>query len=86
MAHAQDHVQGKSLTLGLIPHMAAIDMASRFGQVGNELGKKHDGTGIGLPLTQGLVELHGGSFDIHSVKGQGTTVTVRFPPERTVTP
>ena len=62
-----------------------VKAMSRFGQVDNRLGKKQEGTGIGLPLTHGLVELHGGSFDIHSTKGQGTTVTVRFPPERTVT-
>ncbi|HEY9080096.1 HAMP domain-containing sensor histidine kinase [Magnetovibrio sp.] len=58
---------------------------TRFGQVNNAVGKKHEGTGIGLPLTQGLVELHGGTFDIQSQKGKGTTVTVRFPPQRTVT-
>jgi len=58
---------------------------SRFGQADNELGKIRDGTGIGLPLTQGLVELHGGTLEIHNAKGKGTTVTVRFPPERTVT-
>jgi len=58
---------------------------SLFGQVDNELGKKHGDMGIGPPLTQGLVEPPGGTFEIHSAKGQGTPVTVRFPPERTVT-
>jgi len=58
---------------------------SQFGQADNELGKRHDGMGIGLPLTQSLVELHGGTLEIHSAKGKGTTVTLRFPPERTVT-
>lgn len=61
-----------------------IKAMSRFGQVDSGLNRKREGTGIGLPLTQGLVELHGGIFDIKSVKGEGTTVTVRFPPERTV--
>jgi signal transduction histidine kinase len=57
---------------------------SKFGQVDSGLGRKQEGTGLGLPLTQGLVELHGGTLEIDSKKGEGTTVTVRFPPERTV--
>ena len=57
---------------------------SEFGQVDSGLGRKQEGTGLGLPLTQGLIELHGGTFLIDSEKGKGTTVTVRFPPERTV--
>ena len=57
---------------------------SEFGQVDSGLGRKQEGIGLGLPLTQGLIELHGGTFGIDSEKGKGTTVTVRFPPERTV--
>jgi hypothetical protein len=37
-----------------------------------------------LPLTKSLVELHGGSLDLQSEVGVGTTVTVRFPAERIV--
>ncbi|MEE8394204.1 MAG: ATP-binding protein [Rhodospirillales bacterium] len=47
-------------------------------------GRKQEGAGLGLPLTRGLVELHGGTIEIESGKGRGTTVTVRLPPERTV--
>lgn len=67
--------------------MSAPELAkamSRFGQVDNHLNKKQDGTGIGLPLTKGLVELHGGVFEIKSEKGHGTTVIVTFPATRTV--
>ncbi len=45
-----------------------------------------DSTGLGLPLTKTLVELHGGSLDLQSEVGVGTTVTVRFPAERIVHP
>lgn len=57
---------------------------SKFGQVDSSLSRKHEGTGLGLPLAKGLVDLHDGTFEIESEKGKGTTVTVRFPPERTV--
>ena len=68
--------------IGLDPDEVTKAM-SAFGQVESSLVRNRDGVGLGLPLTQGLVELHGGTFIINSVKGQGTTVTVRFPPERT---
>ena len=55
-----------------------------FGQVDSSLSRKHDGTGLGLPLTKSLVEMHGGSLDLQSEPGAGTTVTVRLPAERIV--
>lgn len=55
---------------------------SQFGQVRDVVGQSHEGTGLGLPLAQALVELHGGEFRIESAVGVGTTVTARFPPGR----
>ncbi len=67
--------------------MAAQDIPtalSQFGQVENRLGRDHEGTGIGLPLTRALVEQHGGTLLLTSEIGIGTTVTVDFPAGRTV--
>jgi PAS domain S-box-containing protein len=50
-----------------------------FGQVDAGANRRHEGTGLGLPLARRLVELHGGSLDIESRKGHGTTVTVTLP-------
>ncbi len=55
-----------------------------FQQIDGELNRKYEGTGLGLPLAKSLVELHGGSLDLQSRLGVGTTVTVRFPAERIV--
>jgi len=41
-----------------------------------EVGK---GTGLGLSMTYGVVTAHGGTIDIASQPGQGTTVALRFP-------
>jgi signal transduction histidine kinase len=56
-----------------------------FGQIESALSRKHQGTGLGLPLTKALVELHGGTLELQSEVGIGTTVTVTFPSARTVT-
>jgi PAS domain S-box-containing protein len=57
-----------------------------FQQIDSRLGRQHEGTGLGLPLTKSLVELHGGTFDLQSEVDRGTTVTVRFPASRIVIP
>jgi signal transduction histidine kinase len=53
-----------------------------FGQVETGLARQRQGTGLGLPLAKGLVELHGGSLLIYSEIGRGTTVSVTFPVNR----
>jgi signal transduction histidine kinase len=55
---------------------------TRFGQIDSSFSRKYDGTGLGLPLSKRLAELHGGSLQIESALGNGTTVTVRLPRER----
>ena len=42
------------------------------------------GTGLGLYLSAKFMRLFGGSLGIQSEPGQGTTVTLRFPPDRTI--
>ena len=63
-----------------------VKAMSEFGQVESDHTRKYHGTGLGLPLTQGLVELHGGTLEIHSTKGAGTTVKIHLPKERVATP
>ena len=56
-----------------------IDLAlSPFGQVDSSLNREYTGTGLGLPLSKSLVELHGGTMTIDSAPGKGTTFTVHL--------
>jgi cell cycle sensor histidine kinase DivJ len=41
--------------------------------------RKHDGSGLGLSIVKGLVQLHDGEVDIHSRLNEGTRITVRLP-------
>jgi signal transduction histidine kinase len=53
-----------------------------FEQVEGHLRRTTQGTGLGLALSKSLTELHGGELSLESEPGVGTTVTLRFPPER----
>ena len=57
---------------------------STFGQVDNVYSRTQDGSGLGLPLSKGLVVMHGGTMTIDSTPGKGTQVTVRLPVGRVV--
>ena len=78
--------------LALIIRDTGIGMASSlirgalepFKQLDAGLERRFEGLGLGLPLANALMRLHGGSLAIHSEPGHGTTVNLDFPPERTV--
>jgi len=53
-----------------------------FVQVDGGLARAYEGTGLGLPLSKAMVELHGGCLDLVSEPGAGTTATIRLPAER----
>ncbi len=55
-----------------------------FTQVDSTLSRQHEGTGLGLPLSQSLVELHGGKLTIESSVGKGTVAMIRLPAERII--
>jgi PAS domain S-box-containing protein len=57
---------------------------SPFERVEDIFSRTYEGTGLGLPLAKGLAEAHEGTMQVDSALGSGTTITVRFPKERSV--
>lgn len=52
-----------------------------FFQAASSYDRSYEGTGLGLSVVKGLVELHGGTFGIASRVGEGTRVSIRLPRE-----
>ena len=50
-----------------------------FFQADSKHDRRYEGTGLGLSVVKGLVELHGGDIRFESRRDHGTTVTVRLP-------
>ena len=50
-----------------------------FGQIDTGFNKRHEGTGLGLPIAYALTRMHGGDLRIESHKGRGTRVSLILP-------
>jgi signal transduction histidine kinase len=65
--------------------MSEADIATAmepFSQVESSFSRTHEGIGLGLPLVQGFITLHGGFVEFDSTPDVGTKVCVVFPKER----
>jgi signal transduction histidine kinase len=55
-----------------------------FGQIDSRMARKYQGTGLGLPLTKSMIELHGGRLTLESEVGRGTKAIIWLPRERII--
>jgi two-component system, cell cycle sensor histidine kinase PleC len=65
-----------------IPEDEIPIVLSSFGRGSLAQKNAEEGSGLGLPIVKGLVELHGGEFHLRSKVRDGTEAIVIFPPER----
>jgi two-component system, cell cycle sensor histidine kinase PleC len=65
-----------------IPEDEVKTVMSSFGRGSNAIKTAEQGTGLGLPIVKGLIEIHGGKFMLQSKMRIGTEVIVTFPASR----
>ena len=65
-----------------VPEEEIPIVLSAFGQGSSAIQSAEPGTGLGLPIVQALIKMHGGSFDFRSKLREGTEVIVTFPRTR----
>ncbi len=69
--------------IGIAPN--DLEKALRpFGQIDSRMARRYQGSGLGLPLTKSMIELHGGRLTLESAVGRGTTATVWLPSARMI--
>lgn len=61
-----------------IPKEKQANLFNRFSQVGNA-SMNHQGTGLGLYISKGIIEAHGGTISLTSEEGHGTTISFTLP-------
>ncbi|WP_378736666.1 sensor histidine kinase [Nocardia brasiliensis] len=64
-----------------LPPEEADRIFERFYRTDSSRTRASGGTGLGLSIVQALVTAHGGTVNVRSVEGEGTTFTVRLPRE-----
>ena len=65
-----------------IPENEMSEVLTSFGQSSKTFDMAKEGVGLGLPIVNGLVNLHGGSMEIISELDTGTEVIIEFPKDR----
>jgi len=65
-----------------IPEDEIPIVLSAFGQGSIAIKSAEQGTGLGLPIVQGLLAMHGGEFELHSKLREGTEAIAIFPSSR----
>lgn len=65
-----------------IPEDEIPVVLSAFGQGSIAIKSAEEGTGLGLPIVQGLLALHDGEFKLHSRLREGTEAIAIIPPQR----
>jgi two-component system, cell cycle sensor histidine kinase PleC len=69
-----------------IPKEEIPKVLQAFGQGSLAHQTAEGGTGLGLPIVQNLIELHGGAFELQSELRKGTIAIITFPKQRVMQP
>jgi two-component system, cell cycle sensor histidine kinase DivJ len=79
------HLEGRAVALSVedtgvgIAEQDLPRLGDPFFQARGSYARRYDGTGLGISIVKGLVDLHGGNMEIRSRLGEGTRIIVRLP-------
>ena len=79
------HKEGQSVFIAVNDHGVGIAkeemkrIFDKFYRVPNHMKKQPRGSGLGLTLTQHIVEAHKGKIELESEPGKGSKFTIRLP-------
>ncbi len=62
-----------------IPPSVIARLGQRFLREDPSRGRQKGGAGLGLAIVQGIVRMHGGTFEIHSPEGAGSRTKITLP-------
>jgi two-component system sensor histidine kinase/response regulator len=77
-ARAEVNIEVRDTGAG-IPHEKLGEIFEKFTQADTSITRKYGGTGLGLAITRRLVEMHGGTIQVESEVGKGSTFSVTLP-------
>ena len=69
------HDNGPGIAPEHLPHLF-----DRFYRIDSSRARRSGGAGLGLSITRSIVELHGGTIEVHSTVGEGSTFKVLLLP------
>jgi two-component system sensor histidine kinase BaeS len=82
-SHDQEQVAIEVVDSGVgIPTDRISDAFQAFVQLHRKPGENREGYGLGLPLCRRMIESFGGTLELTSVEGEGTTATIKIPASR----
>jgi signal transduction histidine kinase len=62
-----------------MPQELLDELFNMFSQANNSSTRKFEGVGLGLTITQQLIQMLGGDIDVESVEGEGSIFTLHLP-------
>ncbi len=83
--HVRVTLDGDNVKIAVVDHGDGIDeddlatLFDEFSRLDNEVTKSNEGTGLGLAITRRLANALGGTIEVASERGKGSTFTVTLP-------
>jgi PAS domain S-box-containing protein len=82
---------GENVLFGVTDYGIGISVEDKeklfkpFSQIDTSMGREHGGTGLGLAIAKGIIQAHGGTIEVKSELGKGSTFSFSLPIKQSIT-